>query len=105
MDDTAANPDQPCPHADFDAVVTVGRIGEGDIGSMGQPTGYLAEVTVACKACSEPFRFVGLTAGLSFAEPRVSVDGKTLMAPIRPASADPDFGLGLPGFWVKATSP
>jgi hypothetical protein len=29
-----------------------------------------------------------------------SVDESTLRAPLRPASADPDFGMGLPGFAV-----
>ena len=31
---------------------------------------------------------------------RVSVDETELRAPLRLASADPDFGMGLPGFAV-----
>lgn len=105
MAGTAANPDLPCPHPDFHADVTVERIGEGDPESGGLPRAYVCEVQVSCSACKEPFRFMGVPAGLSFAHPMVSVDEKTLHAPIRPASADPDFGLGIPGFAVKAVYP
>lgn len=102
------DPDRACRHADFDAVVDVARVlstgpaaGEPDPDTM--PVAYVAEIQIKCAGCGEPFRFTGCTAGLSYAEPRVSVDEATLHAPIRPASADPDFGMGLPGFAVRAT--
>ncbi len=101
----APNPDRPCPHPDFDATVTVGRIGEQDPGADGRPRAFMCEVTVCCAACREPFRFTGLTAGLSFDQPMVSVDEQTLQAPIRPASADPDFGTGIPGYAIRAVYP
>jgi len=30
-----------------------------------------------------------------------SVDETVLVAPLRPASADPDFGMGLPGYAIQ----
>jgi hypothetical protein len=87
------DPDRPCPHEDFDAFVDVARITAGD----NDPTviGYTAEIRVNCRACGEPFRWTGVPAGLSPRQPTCSVDGTELRAPLRPASADPDFGLGL----------
>jgi hypothetical protein len=102
--DTAVNPDRPCPHEQFAANVSVNRI-EPDPGAGDMPKAFVADVTVTCApppdGCGEPFRFTGLGAGLSYAHPMVSVDETELRAPIRPASADPDFGLGLPGFAVR----
>lgn len=93
-----ADPDRACPHEDFEATVEVNRIACSD----DDPTivGYSADVRVSCGQCDEPFRWTGLQAGLSPAEPMVSVDETELRAPLRPASADPDFGMGLPGFAV-----
>ena len=93
------DPDRPCPHLDFEAYVAVNRITTSDT----DPTviGYSANITVRCEACQEPFRWSGVAAGLSPARPMCSIDEATLMAPLRPASADPDFGLGLPGYSVS----
>jgi hypothetical protein len=98
-----ADPDQPCPHENFDAFVDVGRITKSDA----DPTvvGYSAEIKVSCHDCGEPFRWTGVQAGLSPARPMCSVDEVTLLAPLRPASADPDFGLGLPGYAVAFRDP
>lgn len=94
-----ADPDRACPHEDFQAVVGVDRLTASD----DDPTvvAYAASVRVACAACGEPFRWVGVQAGQSPARPMCSVDETELRAPIRPASADPDFGLGIPGFAVR----
>ena len=54
-----------------------------------------------CVDCDEPFRWIGVPIGLSPRQPMVSVDETELRAPLRPASSDPDFGLGLPGFAVR----
>jgi hypothetical protein len=93
------DPDRSCPHENFDAFVDVGRITASD----NDPTviGYSAEIKVNCRDCSEPFRWTGVPAGLSPRQPMCSVDETELRAPLRPASADPDFGLGLPGFSVN----
>ena len=95
-----ADPDLPCDHINFEALVIVNRIQRSD----DDPTvvGYNADITVACAGCGEPFRWTGVAAGMSPGRPMCSVDGTELRAPLRPASSDPDFGLGLPGFSVKA---
>lgn len=92
-----ADPDKPCPHEDFDVFAEVGRITDGEGGPV---TAYSASLRVSCQQCGEPFRWVGMQAGLRADRPMVSVDETELRAPIRPASADPDFGLGIPGFAV-----
>ncbi|WP_262058535.1 hypothetical protein [Streptomyces sp. STR69] len=95
----ATDPDRPCPHENFDAFVDVNRITASD----NDPTvvGYAAGIKVKCRDCDEPFRWTGVPAGVSPARPTCSVDETELRAPLRPASADPDFGLGLPGFAVQ----
>lgn len=92
------DPDRPCPHEDFRADVDVNRLQASD----DDPTvvGYSADIEVSCVQCGEKFRWIGLQAGLNCGHPMVSIDGSTLHAPLRPAGADPDFGLGLPGFHV-----
>jgi hypothetical protein len=93
-----ADPDRACPHEQFEAVVEVNRLTASD----GDPTvvGYSADVLVACAGCGEKFRWCGVPAGMSPAHPTCSVDEMTLCAPLRPASADPDFGLGVPGYAI-----
>lgn len=98
-----ADPDKPCWHENFDAYVDVNRLTKSD----DDPTvvGYSADIKVNCHDCGEPFRWTGLPAGLSPAQPMCSVDEATMSAPLRPASADPDFGLGLPGYSVNYRGP
>lgn len=76
----------------------VGRITDGESGPV---TAYMADIRVNCSACGEAFRWVGVPAGLKHDRPMVSVDETELHAPLRPASSDPDFGLGIPGFAVR----
>ena len=93
-----ANPDKPCPHENFEAWTAVGRLQP----SEGQPVNaYTAEIRINCADCGEPFRFIGVQAGLRGDRPMCSVDETELRAPIRPASSDPDFGLGIPGFAIQ----
>jgi hypothetical protein len=72
-----------CKHEQFAADVRVGRLTDGDDGPV---TGYCAEVRVKCTQCDLPFRFIGLPAGNHYAEPRVSIDGTELRAPLEPAA-------------------
>lgn len=97
---TISNPDRPCMHLEFVANVAVNRISEAET-SDGYPLAYSADITVTCAGCDEKFRWVGLSAGLSPDGPTVSPDETELRAPLRPASSDPDFGLGIPGFAIK----
>ncbi len=95
----AINQDRPCPHENFAASVEVTRIARSDEDST--VVGYNADVQVECADCGEPFRWTGVQAGMSPARPMCTPDEKTLRAPLRPAFADPDFGMGLPGFAIQ----
>lgn len=96
---TSADPDKACTHQDFAAAVEVNRIlaQEGD----SAPAAFNADIRVQCAQCGEKFRWVGLQAGTKKDRPMCSVDEFELRAPLRPASADPDFGLGIPGYAVS----
>ena len=72
-----------CQHEDFKCVAGIFRLSESDGGVV---TGYSAEIKITCVECGLPFRFIGLAAGNHYAEPRVSVDGLELYAPIEPAT-------------------
>jgi hypothetical protein len=93
--------DRACPHQNFTANVAVNRLASEEGGPV---AGYSADITVNCADCREPFRWTGLQAGLSMYRPMCSIDETILVAPLRPASADPDFGLGLPGYAVGYVS-
>jgi hypothetical protein len=68
-----------CPHENFDATVAVGRF--LDTGR------FMADISVHCTDCGEPFRFMGVPAGLDWERPMVSIDGLELHAPIEPEIA------------------
>ncbi len=93
-----ADPDRVCPHADFAAEVEVNRLTSVEGGPV---TGFWADIRVRCADCGEPFRWIGVPVGAMADRPACSVDETELRAPLRPASSDPDFGLGLPGFAVR----
>ena len=75
--------DQDCLHLHFKARVDVARLSKKEGGTV---TGFCADVSIVCADCGLPFRFVGLPAGSHHSEPRVSVDGTELRAPIEPAT-------------------
>lgn len=79
----AKNPSD-CPHEQFHADVKVARL--LDSGK------FMAEVRICCVECSEPFRFIGIPAGISFDYPAVSIDGLELNAPIEPEIEKQLFG-------------
>ena len=68
-----------CRHEQFAAQVNVGRIVHED-----QPIRFIADITITCEQCREPFRFLGVESGLHFERPSVSIDGLELHAPIEP---------------------
>lgn len=93
-----------CPHVDFDVVAEVNRFvdHEPEQGEISTPVGFSVDLKVWCRDCKESFVWVGpMPIGVSPGEPRVSVDGTELRAPIRPASAGEAFGLKLPGFGIR----
>ena len=96
------NVDRPCPHEDFLATVEVVRQTEIEDGPV---VGYMAEIRVRCAVCDEAFRWNGVPAGYSNRQTMCSPDETELRAPLRPATEDPDFGMGLPGFAVTVNSP
>jgi hypothetical protein len=93
-----ADPDRACPHEDFTASVDVNRLTPDD--STTVPHAYSAGIRVSCSGCGEPFRWIGLQAGMRPDRPMCSPDETVLTAPLRPASSDPDFGLGIPGYAI-----
>ncbi len=98
-----ADPDRACLHPDFIATVEVGRVlpdGSDESDMTIEPFRYIAQVRVNCAACDEPFRWIGVEAGEQPNRPMASVDDLELRAPLRPASSDPDFGLGGIGYSV-----
>lgn len=97
------DPDLPCPHEDFNVFADVNRLTESDDST--EVIAYSCDLRIRCDGCGEHFRFIGVPAGMSPAEPRCSVDEKTLSIPIRPASSDPDFGLGIPGYAIQYRRP
>lgn len=69
-----------CKHENFAAHVGVHRLGD-DGGAI---RNYVAEITVRCTQCDQPFHFLGPGAGYSFKHPTVNVGATTLHAPIAP---------------------
>ena len=92
-----ADPDKACLHENFEASVEINRLAEE---GSGEPGAYSADIRASCADCGESFRWIGLQAGLMPSKPMCSIDETVLRAPLRPASSDPDFGLGIPGFAV-----
>ena len=74
---------QKCAHEEFRASVNVGRLTRTEGGPV---TGYTTDIRVTCAQCELPFRFVGVAASNHHSEPRVSVDGLELRAPIESAT-------------------
>jgi hypothetical protein len=94
-----ADPDRACPHENFAAEVDVNRL-TGSEKPDAAVTAFMADVRVLCAGCGERFRWIGVEAGLMPGRPMCSVDETELHAPLRPASSDPDFGMGIPGFAI-----
>ncbi len=72
-----------CQHQKFQCDARIGRLSDTDDGPI---TGYTANIKVTCSDCGLPFRFIGIAAGNHYAEPRVSLDGTELRAPLEPAT-------------------
>jgi hypothetical protein len=81
-----------CVHLDFAVHADVNRI--EDKGA------FMVDIRVECLTCGLPFEFVGVDAGLSFAQPMASVDGQILRAPLRPKGCI--LLPAIPGSKVKA---
>jgi hypothetical protein len=75
-----------CRHEDFTAQIEVNRIADDGADTVRH---FVAEFSIACSQCGQPFHFVGVPAGLSFTKPTVDVGATTLHAPIAPGEAPP----------------
>lgn len=81
----------PCTHPNFDLRADFNRIQPDD---AGMPRAFTVDIQVNCASCPTRFMFPGMAAGLSYDEPRTSIDGTELRAPMRPlGSADIPSGL------------
>lgn len=66
-----------CKHEDFHGTVKINYLADRRI--------WMADITIACRQCGEPFHFVGVPFGLSLTGPAmVSVDSTELRVPIAP---------------------
>lgn len=78
------NPDD-CRHEQFFTQSAVGRLMNGDYYTAEDiPIGFTVDIKINCIECGMPFHFKGVEYGLSPNEPRLSVDGLELRAPIAP---------------------
>ena len=73
----------PCAHENFSASVAVSRL--VDTGR------FIADVTIKCDQCGQPFQFIGLNPGVSTRDPMVSPDGLEARLPICPEGQEPSF--------------
>jgi len=75
--------DDECHHLEFETRVAVGRLSETEGGPI---TGYAADIQIRCKACKQPFQFLGVSEGVSRTKPTGSaLYREELRAPIAPA--------------------
>lgn len=86
---------------DFEANVEVNQLLADGSPEDSTPIGFDATIRVWCKDCDEKFRWIGVPYGLSPRQPMTDPAEEELRAPLRPASSDSDFGLGLPGFSIR----
>ena len=70
-----------CKHEDFNAKVLVTH--------LENTGGFMADVTIECAQCGEPFQFLGLPAGINLQGAAVSIDGLELCVAIAPKGAQP----------------
>ena len=69
-----------CEHQNFAARVDTHRLTD----AAGRVRNFVAEVSISCAECGEPFHFIGPETGYSFRRPTVDVPATTLHAPIAP---------------------
>lgn len=73
-----------CEHKNFGVNIGVNRIV-----SPGRPMQFIAEFSIRCSDCDQPFRFLGLKTGLDMQGARVSADGKGACLAIEPNDSEP----------------
>lgn len=85
-----------CPHENFRADASVGRLSAVDGGPV---VYYSVDLKITCTDCGQPLEFSGIPHGLSAYHPTVSIDEQEVRLPmVIPGKMIP---AGLPGFGVK----
>lgn len=76
-----------CPHLNFSAVVSVGRLTDDQGGTA--VIGYTTDIRVNCADCGKPFQWLGLEPGVDTQGARVSMDGLEARIAISPQGERP----------------
>lgn len=76
---------------------------EARINYMEDTGQYMADVSVRCADCGQPFRFLGLPLGLNMNGAAMNVDGLEARLAIMPADRVPHPLTGVTGFGVKVS--
>ncbi len=71
-----------CEHRNFSAKVKVARLED--------TRQFMAEITIGCADCGQPFQFLGLEPGIDTQGARVSIDGIEANIAICPVGARPN---------------
>lgn len=86
-----------CEHQDFQVMARIGRITSGEGGPV---TSYMADITVKCADCKQPFEFIGVPMGLIWDGPACSPDMQELRIPLTPAGEVMVQEAAVPGFRI-----
>lgn len=71
-----------CEHKNFQGNFKVARLTENESPGA-KVNGYMADITIVCLECRQPFEFIGVPQGHSPFQPMLSADNTELRAPIR----------------------
>lgn len=74
----------PCEHENFDVMANIGRLTPAP--GVPVPMRFQADIRIVCRDCGEPFRFIGLPAGVDLNGASVSIDGTEGRFAIAPRS-------------------
>jgi hypothetical protein len=72
-----------CEHFNFQVKAEVNRLTREEGGPV---IGYGCDVTVHCRDCGLPFRWLGLPSGVSKGQPTTSIDGLEMRGLIAPGA-------------------
>lgn len=88
-----------CKHENFKCIANVMRLLKND--GDAEPSAFVAEIGITCLDCEKSFEFLGVPMGYHPGNTRVSVDGLTLNAAIKPKGAVLDQS-GMHGYSITA---
>ncbi len=88
-----------CKHENFNCIANVGRLVKGEDLTV-TPSAFVAEITIHCRDCGEPFEFLGVPMGYQPGATRCSPNGLELRAALKPKNETLD-QTGMPGFDIN----